>query len=117
MDSSNELSSFVPDFDPQNTHLDVQDQALRSILLRLDEIVARVDTVENRLIALDQKLADLIASHNQVGENIAWLCANTQGIFQLFSDPAKMSAMMGMVPGMFGGGNSGGRPEGSRAGS
>lgn len=53
---------------------------------------------------LREQNAELIASHNQVGENVAWLVANTQGIFQMLNSPEMMNQMMSTV---LGGGNAG----------
>jgi hypothetical protein len=51
------------------------------------------------------KFDELLASHNAVGENIAWLVANTQGVFQMLNNPEMMTKMMGTL---MGGGKSNG---------
>lgn len=48
---------------------------------------------------LKQSFAELVASHNAVGENLQWLVANTQGIFQMFNNPQMMSQIMGQFMG------------------
>lgn len=48
---------------------------------------------------LSTKFDKLVESHNQVGENLQWLVANTQGIFQMFNNPQMMSQIMGQFMG------------------
>jgi hypothetical protein len=62
--------------------------ALAALQIALAEVGAGNAKIVSRL---DQ----LVASHNQVGENIAWLTANTQGIFAMLNDPKFISQMMG----------------------
>lgn len=72
-----------------------------------DDIHHVVDLISAQQAQIDElkaQNAKLIESHNQVGENVAWLVANTQGIFQMFNSPEMMNQMMGMV---LGGGNAG----------
>lgn len=63
------------------------------------DIISRLDTIQAENDALNQKLAALIESHNQVGQNIAWLVANTQGVFQMLQNPQMMQQLMGSVLG------------------
>lgn len=64
-------------------------------------IGSAVREVETKVMGLQGRLDQLVASHNQVGENIAWLTANTQGIFAMLNDPKFISQMMGgMMSGM-----------------
>jgi len=63
------------------------------------------DAVYEKLSAIEERLNTLVESHNQVGANIAWIVANTQGLFQMFNNPDMMNQMMGMIGGgVFGGG-------------
>lgn len=78
-----------------------------------DEILSRLDAVLSQNAALNEQVAKLIESHNQVGQNIAWLVANTQGVFQMLQNPQMMQQLMGSVlggklPGMEGVSNDGG---------
>lgn len=78
-----------------------------------DEILSRLDAVLSQNAALNEQVAKLIESHNQVGQNIAWLVANTQGVFQMLQNPQMMQQLMGSVlggklPGMEGASNDGG---------
>jgi hypothetical protein len=41
----------------------------------------------------------LITSHNEVGANVAWIVANTQGLFKMFNDPGMMNQVMSMMGG------------------
>jgi hypothetical protein len=69
------------------------------------EVMAAVNSLHEDIHHLNAVLTALVESHNKVGENIAWLTANTQGIFQMFSDPAIINSMMsGMIGGMANGG-------------
>ena len=61
--------------------------------------------VFNRLGAIEAKLIELTNGYNATGENVAWLVANVQGIFQMFNDPKMMSQLMGK---MMGGGDDNG---------
>jgi hypothetical protein len=58
----------------------------------------------DRLETLAERQDKLVDAVNQIGENVAWLVANTQGIFQMFNDPKLMSSMMN---GVLGGGLAG----------
>lgn len=83
------LSDELPDTDPSDFVILHDD---------MHEAIRRID-------ALEAKLTALIESHNQVGENVAWIVANTQGIFQMLSDPNLINQMMsGVLGGGFGGG-------------
>lgn len=66
-----------------------------------DEVVTAVDGLRTDIQKVVARLDQLVASHNQVGENVAWLTANTQGIFAMLNDPKFISQMMGgMMSGM-----------------
>lgn len=80
------------DSDPQDI------SEYEALHIDIHEIVSRLNAIESRLDAL-------VASHNEVGQNVAWMVANTQGIFQAFNSPEMMNQMMSMV----GGGILGGR--------
>lgn len=67
------------------------------------ELDARFDMLEQSFTALQGRLDQLVASHNEVGQNVAWIVANTQGIFQMFSDPKMMSQLMSSMVGGIGG--------------
>lgn len=78
-----------------------------------DEMLSRLDAVLSQNAALNEQVAKLIESHNQVGQNIAWLVANTQGVFQMLQNPQMMQQLMGSVlggklPGMEGTASDGG---------
>ena len=77
---------------------DIQDQ--------IRDLHDDIHAVATRYAELTARLDQLIASHNQVGENVAWLVANTQGLFQMFNDPKLINQVMGgmLGGGMFGGG-------------
>lgn len=57
-----------------------------------EEILARLDAQEELL----QKIAN---GYNGTGANVQWIVDNVQGIFQMFSNPAFMSQMMGQMTG------------------
>lgn len=65
----------------------------------IDELRADIQTILNTNADLTARFAELIESHNQVGENLQWLVANTQGIFQMFNNPQMMSQIMGQFMG------------------
>ncbi len=65
----------------------------------------QLNAISKQIEAQNEMLAALVQSHNSVGENIAWLVANVQGIFQMFNDPKVMSQLMGKMMG--GGGENG----------
>jgi len=73
----------------------------------LQDVLDAVNSLHDDVHELHVKLGQLVESHNQVGQNVAWLVANTQGIFQTFQDPNFMSNMMS---GLMGGMSSGGFP-------
>jgi hypothetical protein len=80
--------------------------------LKAGQILAeeKLQEVVNVMLGIQSRIDQLIASHNQVGENIAWIVANTQGIFQMFSDPKLINQMMGgMLSQMGGAPNAGGK--------
>jgi len=54
---------------------------------------------------IKRDLVELKNGYNATGENVAWLVANVQGIFQMFNDPKMMSQLMGK---MMGGGDDNG---------
>lgn len=85
-------------------------ETVRDDVLVLHEDIHHIVDLLNQAVSenaeLRIKLAELVASHNQVGENVAWLVANTQGIFQMLNSPEMMQQMMSTA---FGGGPSGGR--------
>src|SRR5260370_1325531 len=91
-----------PELEEQLHSPDVTDPDSESVLLHVD-----IHEVKRQLDTLHAKLDRLIQSHNEVGENVAWLTANTQGLFQMFSNPELMSKMMS---GMLGGGPGAARP-------
>jgi hypothetical protein len=88
--------------------LEVLQDQIRALHDDLHEIVTKVLSVQGRM---DQ----LVASHNEVGQNVAWIVANTQGLFQMFSDPKLinqvMGGMLGGMGGAFGGGQQQPEPE------
>lgn len=70
-----------------------------------DELRAAINSLHEDIHAVHELLGKLVESHNQVGQNVAWLVANTQGLFQMFSDPNVINQMMGtMMGGMANGG-------------
>lgn len=90
----------MADIDTENLSNDVAE--LRQLL----------ESVLSQNAALNEKVAKLIVSHNEVGQNIAWLVANTQGLFQMMQNPEFMNQIMssvlgGKMPSM-GGANDGG---------
>jgi hypothetical protein len=62
-------------------------------------LYAYLQVLDARIKDFEAKQAALIASHNAVGENIAWLVANTQGVFQMFNNPEMMTKLMGQMMG------------------
>jgi hypothetical protein len=72
----------------------------------LEELRAHIVALHEDIHELTVRMGKLVESHNQVGENVAWLVANTQGIFQMLNDPNLINSMMSGVlgGGMFGGG-------------
>lgn len=70
----------------------MDDFDLQAEIVRVKEMLHET---ESKVMGIQSRLDQLIASHNQVGENIAWLTANTQGIFQMLNNPELMSKMMG----------------------
>lgn len=83
-----------------NSHID-----MRAFLKEID---SDIQNLYQRLDGIETRLSGLVESHNQVGQNIAWIVANTQGIFQMFNSPEMLSQMMGMIGG---GVLGGGRPQ------
>lgn len=81
---------------PELTEARVMIAALRE---EIDELRSDVNTILNSQADLTANLAKLIDSHNAVGENLQWLVANTQGIFQMFNNPQMMSQIMGQFMG------------------
>lgn len=79
-----------------------------------DADLTDIQALHQEVHDLRELVGQLVASHNQVGENVAWLVANTQGIFQMFNSPEMMNQMMGMV---LGGGNAPGRTSGPTEGA
>lgn len=78
--------------------------ALKAALtVHLDALAITLHEVESKTMSLQGRLDQLIASHNEVGQNVAWIVANTQGIFQMFSDPKMMSQLMSSMVGGIGG--------------
>lgn len=73
----------------------------------LHMLTGMVEALHGKVDLLSGKLDRLIESHNGVGQNIAWLTSNTQGLFQMFSDPRMVNQMMGQV---MGGMTHGGKP-------
>lgn len=76
----------------------------------LDDIYSILNDIHSEIHELHAQQKALVESHNEVGQNIAWIVANTQGIFQMFNSPEMMGQMMSMVGGAFGGGRPG-KPE------
>jgi len=73
----------------------------------IDDIRQQLHAISDQLTDLIEHVAYLTQSHNQIGENVAWLVANTQGIFKMLSDPQMINSMMsgvlaGGLPGMGG---------------
>lgn len=60
---------------------------------------ATTDDLLAEIHSLRAQQERLVEAVNQIGANLQWLVANTQGLFQMFSDPniinQMMSAMMG----------------------
>jgi hypothetical protein len=52
-----------------------------------------------RLTAMEERLNSLVTAANSTGENMAWLIANVQGIFQMFNNPETMAKLMGQMMG------------------
>lgn len=77
------------------------------------DILDAINALHSDLHELTVRVGKLVESHNQVGENVAWLVANTQGIFQMLNDPNLINSMMSGVlgGGMFGGGQAGNQPD------
>lgn len=63
------------------------------------EIADNSSATDDQYADLSAKIDRLIESHNAVGENLQWLVANTQGIFQMFNNPQMMSQIMGQFMG------------------
>lgn len=72
---------------------------LQEVRRELHEISDDLQTLLVSQADLTARLAELIESHNAVGENLQWLVANTQGIFQMFNNPQMMSQIMGQFMG------------------
>lgn len=64
-----------------------------------DDLLAAVNSLHEDIHHLNDLLTKLVESHNGVGANVAWLVANTQGLFQMFSDPNIINQMMGTMMG------------------
>lgn len=84
------MSSPTPDL-PIDYEIDVVNR-----LARLENYAVEMRAVN---VELQDKLDKLVISYNQMGENVAWLVANTQGIFQMFNNPEMMSQLMGKFMG------------------
>lgn len=63
------------------------------------ELVRLNDVIEAQQDRLDR----YVEAINSIGANIQWITENVQGIFQMFSNPAFMSQMMGNLTGMISG--------------
>lgn len=70
----------------------------------VEDIYSILNDIHSEIHELHAQQKALVESHNEVGQNIAWIVANTQGIFEMFNSPAMMGQMMSMVGGAFGGG-------------
>ena len=93
--------------DEVTTALAAMQDAINEDLASLHEILRETLAETNtKLLAIQVRLDQLVASHNAVGENVQWLTANTQGVFQMLNSPDMIGQMMGML----GGGLSGGFP-------
>ena len=64
-----------------------------------DDLTAQIYALREELSDMRGKFDSLVQSHNSVGENVAWLVANVQGIFQMFNDPKMMAQLMGKMVG------------------
>lgn len=69
------------------------------VLNRLARIEKYAMETRAQNVELQDKLDKLVISYNQMGENVAWLVANTQGVFQMFNNPEMMSQLMGKFMG------------------
>lgn len=76
-------------------------EAMVNLQSELNEAISETNT---KLLAIQVRLDQLVASHNAVGENVQWLVANTQGVFQMLNSPDMIGQMMGMLGGGFSGG-------------
>jgi hypothetical protein len=54
-----------------------------------------------------QRIDALTDALNGLGANVQWIIDNVQGIFQMFSNPAMMAQLSGMMGGVQGGGQNG----------
>lgn len=63
------------------------------------EIVDRLDVIRDAISATNERLDRQAAGINAIGENLQWLVQNTQGIFQMFSNPAFISQMSNALMG------------------
>ncbi|HEV2352695.1 MAG TPA: hypothetical protein VGR89_00490 [Puia sp.] len=68
-----------------------------NIYISVGQLNDKLNVMIDRVDALQKRLDTLIESHNAVGENVAWLVANAQGIFQMFNDPKMINQMMGTM--------------------
>lgn len=60
---------------------------------------ATTDDLLTAINSLKERQDRLVEAVNQIGANVQWLTANTQGLFQMFSDPNIINQMMGAMMG------------------
>ena len=64
-----------------------------------EEIKAGIQVVLDKQDDIERRLDEYRDAINSIGENLQWLVQNTQGVFQVLSNPALMSQMMGSALG------------------
>lgn len=72
-------------------------------------IKERLTSIENVLTGISARLDGHAVGINGIGENLQWLVQNTQGIFQMFANPAFMSQMANTMTGLMN--NAGANPD------
>ena len=60
------------------------------------------EQIKNLLIQQNERMDRLVDAVNSLGANQQWMVENVQGIFQMFSTPAFMGQIQGMLGGMLG---------------
>lgn len=60
-----------------------------------EKILAALDQLNDNMIGLNDRLDRQAQGINSIGENVQWLVSNTQGLFQMFSNPMMIQQLMG----------------------